>query len=92
MFNGVVTKTQIDPTAKTYTVVVMGLGYWGAGQTEKEALAASPSPGYLKDRGYVRIDFDQPVRAVAVDMFGAKWEWTDTDGAKTFTETEVEGK
>ena len=76
--------------ADTFTTLVIGPGLWGAGDSESEALSNVPaSADYLRDRGYVRIDFDSPVTDIEVSPFGARWQWATEDGPRTFTETEV---
>ncbi len=75
----------------TFRVAVVGSGYWGAGQTEKEAVDNSLRPGYLRSTGYTVIEFDQPVSDVEHDGFALGWCWTEGDN-RTLTDRIVEGR
>lgn len=80
------TGTETAPP-QTFTVVLLGLGFWACGNTYNEALkqARKHCVGFNKHKTYFRaFAFTEPVHSVRGSDCALEYQWADVIGAFTF--------
>jgi hypothetical protein len=78
--------TQDNDESKTYTVVVYGMGYWGCGNTHKEAAEIAEEYGHrLTDNHFIGL-FSEPIQNVSAGCDGVHWKWADKEGVVLWAE------
>lgn len=72
---------------KAWTVVVMGRGFWGCGNSYAEA--AGNAPHFRPERDeHCLILFTEPVTNVSSGLTGLSYEWVDEEGTLAYTTIE----
>jgi len=77
-------------TPTTYTFIIIGSGWWGAGNSIEEAKAHAPNGVVADLTGYQILEFDTPIFDIEVNTLGGL-TWTyDAPRLGNYTVTEVE--
>ena len=69
-----------DNNNETWTVVIYGPGYWGCGNSHREAVANAVPNGHRSNRHHLLMLFSEPVKDVSAGFFGVNYNWADKVG------------
>lgn len=73
-----------EQETQTWTVVVMGRGFWGCGNSYAEA--AGNAPHFQPDIDeHVLALFTEPVTHVSAGLRGLSYKWVGDEGAVAYT-------
>jgi hypothetical protein len=73
-----------EQETQTWTVVVMGHGFWGCGNSYVEAAGNAPHFRPEKDE-HILVLFTEPVTHVSAGLNGLYYKWAGDEGAMAHT-------